>query len=93
MPCRTPKYLYMVYVVYIYGWTDGDAFMSYPKTGKVRRNIYMGQEYLDLEAIVVQERKRTGRNVSVADLVRKACQEYTTKYWTAVATAKTEKAE
>jgi phage major head subunit gpT-like protein len=64
--------------------------MNFPKTEKVRRNIYMGQEYLDLEAIVVQERKRTGRNVSVADLVRKACQDYSAKYWTAVATARSE---
>jgi hypothetical protein len=56
------------------------------KSIKTRRNIYMGQEYLDLEAIVVQERKRTGKDISVADLVRKACSDYASAYWTNVAT-------
>jgi hypothetical protein len=60
--------------------------MEYPKLGKTRRNIYMGQEYLDLEAIVVHERKRTGRDISVADLVRRACRDYADAYWSAVAT-------
>jgi hypothetical protein len=50
-------------------------------SSKKRRNIYMGQEYLDLEAIVVNERKRTGRDISVADLVRKACLEFKENYW------------
>jgi hypothetical protein len=48
---------------------------------KKRRNIYMGQEYLDLEAIAVNERKRTGRDISVADLIRKACIEFKENYW------------
>ena len=55
--------------------------MEYPKAAKTRRNLYMGQEYLDLEAITVQERKRTGRNLSVSDLVRRACKEYVDSYW------------
>ena len=55
--------------------------MDYSRPQKTRRNIYMGQEYLDLEAIVVQERKRTGRDISVADLVRKACRAYVDAYW------------
>lgn len=59
---------------------------GFSKPVKTRRNIYMGQEYLDLEAIVVHERKRTGKDISVADLVRKACREYTSAYWTTVAT-------
>ena len=59
--------------------------MEYPKLGKTRRNIYMGPEYLDLEAIVVNERKRTGRNLSVADLIRKACAEYADGYWSRLA--------
>jgi hypothetical protein len=48
---------------------------------KKRRNVYMGQEYLDLEAIAVNERKRTGRDVRVSDLIRKACREYKDNYW------------
>jgi hypothetical protein len=64
-----------------------------PKSLRVRRNIYMGQEYLDLEAIVVQERMRTGRDVSVADLVRKACAEYSAAYWKGVATTPKTKLE
>ena len=48
---------------------------------KKRRNIYMGQEYLDLEAIAVNERKRTGRDIRVSDLVRKACRDYKEAYW------------
>ncbi|MCD6023276.1 MAG: hypothetical protein K0Q91_192 [Fibrobacteria bacterium] len=55
--------------------------MEYPKLGKTRRNLYMGSEYLDLEAIAVNERKRTGRAVSVSDLIRKACVEYANAYW------------
>lgn len=55
--------------------------MEYPKAAKTRRNLYMGQEYLDLEAITIQERKRTGRNLSVSDLVRRACKEYVDNYW------------
>lgn len=58
------------------------------KPVKTRRNIYMGQEYLDLEAIAVQERKRTGREISVADLVRKACRDYADSYWRGVASTK-----
>ncbi len=46
-----------------------------------RRNIYMGQEYLDMEAITVNERRRTGRAVSVADVIRLACREYKDFYW------------
>jgi hypothetical protein len=53
-------------------------------TPKTRRNIYMGQEYLDMEAIVVQERKRTGKDLSVADLIRKACKAYVESYWKTV---------
>ena len=60
--------------------------MEYPKLGKTRRNIYMGPEYLDLEAIVINERKRTGRALSVSDLIRKACAEYANAYWTRIAT-------
>jgi hypothetical protein len=45
----------------------------------------MGQEYLDMEAIVVQERKRTGKDLSVADLIRKACRDYVDGYWKAEA--------
>jgi hypothetical protein len=41
----------------------------------------MGQEYLDLEAIAVQERKRTGRDISVSDLIRQACREFSRDYW------------
>lgn len=59
--------------------------MDVPKSTKTRRNIYMGQEYLDLEAIAVQERKRTGKDISVSDLVRKACREYSASYWRDVA--------
>ena len=60
--------------------------MEYPKLGKTRRNIYMGPEYLDLESIVVNERKRTGRDVSVSDLIRRACAEYADAYWSRIAT-------
>ena len=63
--------MYRVYVMYV----------NKPKSSKKRRNIYMGQEYFDLEAIVVNERKRTGRNVSVADLIRRACKDFTAAYW------------
>lgn len=59
--------------------------MEYPKLGKTRRNIYMGQEYLDIEAIAVQERKRTGRAVSVSDLIRRACIEFADAYWSRTA--------
>jgi hypothetical protein len=48
---------------------------------KKRRNVYMGQEYLDLEAIAVNERKRTGRDVRVSDLIRRACRDYKDSYW------------
>jgi hypothetical protein len=48
---------------------------------KKRRNVYMGQEYLDMEAIAVNERKRTGRDVRVADLIRRACREFKEGYW------------
>jgi hypothetical protein len=48
---------------------------------KKRRNIYMGQEYLDLEAIAVNERKRSGRDIRVSDLVRRACREFKENYW------------
>ena len=48
---------------------------------KKRRNVYMGQEYLDLEAIAVNERKRSGRDVRVSDLIRKACREFKENYW------------
>jgi hypothetical protein len=48
---------------------------------KKRRNVYMGQEYLDLEAIAVNERKRTGRDIRVSDLIRRACREYKESYW------------
>ena len=48
---------------------------------KKRRNIYMGQEYLDLEAIAVNERKRSGRDIRVSDLIRRACREYKENYW------------
>lgn len=48
---------------------------------KKRRNVYMGQEYLDLEAIAVNERKRTGRDIRVSDLIRRACREYKETYW------------
>lgn len=48
---------------------------------KKRRNVYMGQEYFDLEAIAVNERKRTGRDIRVSDLIRKACREYKENYW------------
>lgn len=41
----------------------------------------MGQEYLDLEAIAVNERKRTGRDVRVSDLIRRACRDYKETYW------------
>ena len=54
------------------------------ETSKKRRNIYMGQEYLDLEAVAVNERKRTGRDVRVSDLVRRACREYKENYWRAI---------
>ena len=57
------------------------VYMKEPKSSKTRRNIYMGQEYLDLDAIAVNERKRTGHNVSVADLIRRACRDFTTGYW------------
>ncbi len=46
-----------------------------------RRNIYMGQEYLDMEAIAVSERRRTGKAVSVADMIRLACRQYKDSYW------------
>jgi hypothetical protein len=62
-----------------------------PKNIKTRRNIYMGQEYLDHEAIVVQERKRTGRDISIANLVRKACREYAATYWKTVVATPSEK--
>ena len=55
--------------------------MSMPESVKKRRNIYMGQEYLDIEAIAVNERKRTGRDIRVADLIRRACREYKESYW------------
>jgi hypothetical protein len=48
---------------------------------KKRRNVYMGQEYLDLEAIAVNERKRSGRDIRVSDLIRRACREYKENYW------------
>ena len=48
---------------------------------KKRRNVYMGQEYLDLEAIAVNERKRTGRDIRVSDLIRRACRAYKETYW------------
>ncbi|HAO98681.1 MAG TPA: hypothetical protein DCQ83_01405 [Fibrobacteres bacterium] len=60
-----------MYVVYM----DSEAL------SKKRRNVYMGQEYLDLEAIVVNERKRTGHGVTVSDLIRKACKDYIQAYW------------
>jgi hypothetical protein len=60
--------------------------MEYPKLGKTRRNIYMGREYLDLEAIAVQERKRTGKDVRVSELVRRACEEFADGYWRRQAT-------
>ena len=82
-----------MYVVYVYtlfsmSWLFGipGARMEYPKLGKTRRNIYMGQEYLDLEAITVNERKRTGRDISVSDLIRKACAAYADAYWSQIAT-------
>jgi hypothetical protein len=34
-----------------------------------------------MEAIAVNERKRSGRDIRVADLIRKACREYTDNYW------------
>ena len=55
--------------------------MNASNSSKKRRNIYMGQEYLDLEAIAVNERKRTGHDVSVADLIRRACKDFTISYW------------
>lgn len=58
------------------------------KSVKKRRNVYMGQEYLDLEAIAVQERKRTGKDITVSDLIRKACKDYASGYWRSVATGK-----
>jgi hypothetical protein len=48
---------------------------------KKRRNVYMGQEYLDLEAIAVNERKRSGRDIRVSDLIRRACRDYKESYW------------
>lgn len=48
---------------------------------KKRRNVYMGQEYLDLEAIAVNERKRTGRDIRVSDLIRRACRDFKETYW------------
>ena len=57
------------------------VYMDPVKSLKKRRNVYMGQEYLDLEAIVVNERKRTGHDVSVSDLIRKACKDFTQSYW------------
>jgi hypothetical protein len=48
---------------------------------KRRRNVYMGQEYLDLEAIAVNERKRTGRDIRVSELIRRACRDYKETYW------------
>ena len=46
-------------------------------------NLIKGTEYenLDLEAIVVNERKRTGHGVTVSDLIRKACKDYIQAYW------------
>ncbi len=46
-----------------------------------RRNVYMGQEYFDMEAIAINERRRTGRDISIADIIRKACREFKEKYW------------
>ena len=51
------------------------------ENSKKRRNVYMGQEYLDLEAIAVNERKRTGRDIRVSDLIRRACRDYKETYW------------
>jgi len=51
---------------------------------KKRRNVYMGQEYLDLEAIAVNERKRTGRDIRVSDLIRKACSQFKENYWRSI---------
>jgi hypothetical protein len=65
--------------------------MEYPKLGKTRRNIYMGPEYLDLEAIAVNERKRSGRPIHVSDLVRRACSEFADAYWRRIATDSTGK--
>jgi len=55
--------------------------MTVHESVKKRRNIYMGQEYLDMEAIAVNERKRSGRDIRVADLIRKACREFKENYW------------
>ena len=55
--------------------------MELAKSNKKRRNVYMGQEYLDLEAIAMNERKRTGRDITVSDLIRKACKDFTREYW------------
>ena len=59
----------------------GGRKVSGPDSVKKRRNIYMGQEYLDMEAIAVNERKRSGRDVRVADLIRRACREFKENYW------------
>lgn len=55
--------------------------MEPPNLSKKRRNVYMGQEYFDLEAIAVNERKRSGRDISVSDLIRKACKSFVQDYW------------
>jgi hypothetical protein len=65
--------------------SNPEVNVNAPTPTKTRRNIYMGQEYLDMEAIVVQERMRTGKDISVADLIRKACREYVDGYWKHVA--------
>jgi hypothetical protein len=59
----------------------GGLAMGVHESVKKRRNIYMGQEYLDMEAIAVNERKRSGRDVRVADLIRRACREFKENYW------------
>lgn len=63
--------MYWVYVVY----------MDSTKLSKKRRNVYMGQEYLDLEAIAINERKRTGHDISVSDLIRRSCKDFIQGYW------------
>lgn len=67
----------MVHVVYMVDM----AYIFKMESIKKRRNVYMGQEYFDLEAIAVNERKRTGRDVRVSDLIRRACREYKENYW------------
>lgn len=68
----------IVYVTYVFILVDREKLIE---NTKKRRNVYMGQEYLDLEAIAVNERKRSGRDVRVSDLIRKACREYKENYW------------